>query len=196
MSDKRAWLASIALIALLVATSAIWQPAWTRALVGFHSLATRALTPLCGCHVTDLRAEYSENGTRLRLTAVLVGSGGTAPSAVVRSRLPVAASQHALVALLALLLAWPAGSAAELGRRAAAALGAVVTLELATTTAQLLAPLDALAAQIELLPAASGLAYWSQFLETGGRTALAMLLALAAIGVARFSASARAGASP
>jgi hypothetical protein len=186
--DSRSWVIPIVLAVLLIATARIWQPLWGDALVAIHRPLAGALALGCACRVTDLRIEPGARGATLRLTTMLVEANGSGrPVAIARSRLPVAASQHALVMLLAIALAWPARSRLEASQRMLALLAAVLALELATTTMQLAAPLEAISAQVELRPTAGLLGYWSAFVETGGRLALAVLAALAAIAAGRFS---------
>jgi len=198
IGERYAWLASIALVILLTGTARLWQPSWGAMLVAFHATAARAFKPECACRVTDLRVEPAATGNRLRLTAMLSRTGDRTPSVVIRSRLPVAASQHAFIALLAVMLGWPARSGSEMLRRLFALPCAIIMLELATTTAQLVAPLESLSAQLELRNASDWLTYWSSFLESGGRLAVAILVALLAIAAAQVRAQpvARAAAAP
>lgn len=195
--DSRSLVVPIVLAVLLVATARIWQPLWGEALVTIHKPLAVALANGCACRVTDLRIEPGARGATLRLTTMLTEAGGAGrPVAIAKSRLPVAASQHALVALLAIAFAWPAGSWREASQRALAVLAAVLALELATTTMQLGAPLETISAQIELRPTTGPLGYWSAFVESGGRLALAVLAALAAVATGRLKRQVRPACGP
>ncbi len=175
------------LAALALAAAGVFAAAsYASITLPLHRFTAGWAAALCACTLADLSVVRSGpiGSGALQLTAVVhAGAADSTPVAVVTNHVNVGGIAQVPIVLFALLLVWPARSMRERALRGLFALPALAMLELATTTLQLVAPLLALGTELQWQDERSWLSGWSAFLESGGRIALAAVVALTIINV-------------
>ena len=151
---------------------------WT---VPLHRVAAAWAAQSCACRIANVSVVQPGAGSTsaLQLTAVVTeGPADSIPVAVVANRVNVGGIVQVPIVLLGLLLAWPAHARRDCAVRGALALLALPLLELLTTGSQLVAPLWALGAEMQLRSVHGWMTGWTQFIESGGRIAVTAAIAL------------------
>jgi hypothetical protein len=177
---------ALLVVALLLAGAALGAAHYGELMSPFYAVAAQTLGETSGWQVVsaDVRASKHGPGRVVALTAEFYAEPagtphGATPAARVVSEVQVGAVAEGPVVLLAILSLWPLAAGVRRRRLWLAGLPALLVLELLTTVPQLMHAMPAVAA----MAAGAGdrvtlLDRWSEFIEGGGRFALACTLAV------------------
>ena len=173
---------AIALIAVLLLAGATGAGGCATLLCPFYVVAVRTLSSSQGWQVVSAEVRTSQHGPGrvVALTTDFYRSPHDARStARVVSELQVGAIAEGPIVLFSILALWPLQPGRSRWRLLLAGLPAVLLLELLTTVPQLMHAMPAVVAMVAGEPdRATLLDHWSEFLEAGGRFAVACSLAI------------------